>query len=106
MSKHLPEQFVADGQQRIHATDEYRQKVLTWLRMRHSISTATLSGRTFNKERASASRSKTALPDSRHVSHSLHLQHGGRFQQITMVSRTVAGFPYHHSLLPMSNVTA
>jgi hypothetical protein len=28
MSKHLPEQFVADGQQRIHATDEYRQKVL------------------------------------------------------------------------------
>ena len=27
MSKQLPEQFVADGQQRIHATDEYRQKV-------------------------------------------------------------------------------
>jgi hypothetical protein len=27
MSKHLPEQFVADGQQRIHATNEYRQTV-------------------------------------------------------------------------------
>ena len=27
MSKQLPEQFVADGQQRIHATDEYRQRV-------------------------------------------------------------------------------
>lgn len=27
MFKQLPEQFVADGQQRIPATDEYRQKV-------------------------------------------------------------------------------
>jgi hypothetical protein len=27
MSKQLPEQFVADGQQRIQATDEYRQKM-------------------------------------------------------------------------------
>jgi hypothetical protein len=50
MSKQLPEQFVADGQQRIRATDEYRQKVQAihtriWMKYRDELVHASFSQR-------------------------------------------------------------